>query len=87
MTIHKRVRPIAIATLIALTTFIAAQGSAQACHASCPRYRTITTWEIQKRPVTVYRTLYDHCGRSYRVRQTVYQTVRVPVRRLVRSGY
>lgn len=52
-----------------------------------PTYRKVVTWRVQRQPVTVYRTRYDHCGRAYRVKQVVYQSVKVPVTHYVRNGY
>jgi hypothetical protein len=54
---------------------------------AAPTYRKVVTWHVQRQPVTVYRTRYDHCGRPYRVKQVTYLSVRVPVARYARTGY
>jgi hypothetical protein len=88
---NRRLR-FAAALLLTFSAVTLAPAISQAGHYSCSSYRavtyrTVTVWEVQRRPVAVYRTKYDHCRRPYRVKDVVYQSVKVPVQRLVRVRY
>lgn len=78
---------IAIAVVLAVATLSLTPSIGQAGHCHSPRLRTVVTWQVQQRPVTVYRTRFGHCGRPYRVKQVVYLSVRVPALRVVQSDY
>jgi len=57
--------------------------------ARAPRtaYRTVTRYEIRKKPYARTVIRYDHCGRPCRDTVIRYRTVRVPVRKLIRVRY
>ena len=54
----------------------------QPCH-----YKTITTYEYIQKPIYSYVTKYDHCGHPYQVKVLSYQTVQVPVQKLIKVCY
>lgn len=62
-------------------------GGAQArasdyCPPAC-RYVWVTTYVTREVPYTKVVTLYDHCGRPYKVARTCFETVTVAVRKRV----
>jgi hypothetical protein len=46
-------------------------------------YVLVTTYVDRQVAYTKVVTLYDHCGRPYKVATTCYQTVKVPVTRRI----
>ncbi len=77
----------ALATLLAAGLSFANTASASDCYAPRCFYKTITTWEIVEKPYIDYVTKYDHCGQPYLVKVVSYETIRVPVTKLVKVCY
>ena len=77
----------AVATVLIGISSSANAGSS--CHSSSYQpaacyYKTVTVWETVSKPYVHYVTKYDHCGHPYRVRKTIWKTVRVPVTKRVK---
>ncbi|MDA0282504.1 MAG: hypothetical protein O3B86_04030 [Planctomycetota bacterium] len=82
-----------VASIVGAAFALTPSASSAGCYSdpsyrtAAPTYRNVVTWRVQRQPVEVYRTCYDHCGRPYRVKQVIYVSVRVPVTQYVRTGY
>jgi hypothetical protein len=73
-------RGFVLAGCVTLASFL---GTAPARACDC-YYVCVFTYECREVPYTVCVTKYDYCGRPYRVYEHRYQTVTVPVKKLVK---
>lgn len=89
--LHFLQKSIRVGVVVALAGvgLLASTGVATAGDCYVPRFtwKTIITYETVRRPVNVWVTRYDHCGRPYRTQVTTWETVRVPVEERVRVDY
>lgn len=57
------------------------------CHAPEYYYKTVTVYELVRKPCEHTVIRYDHCGDPYLATVTTWKTVQVPVTRRIRVEY